>query len=488
MSIEPYRIQVYRDSKWTSIQSDELLPGDVVSLARHQQHKEGTTVPADLLLLRGTCIVNEAMLSGESTPLLKESIELFEGSEKLDVDGQHKNSVLFGGTKVLQSSNGGASHMGPATPDDGCYAVVLRTGFGTAQGSLVRTMIFSSERVSANNLEAFLFILFLLIFAFAAAGYLWQKGIERGLKKSKLLLDCIMVVTSVVPPELPMELSLAVNTSLVALQKFAIFCTEPFRIPSAGRVEVCAFDKTGTITAESLVVEGVAGVDLKDSKRLVSVRETPRDTALCLAAAHALVRLDDGLIVGDPMERTALEALDWELHTGDRVAAKGSARVGTSELHIRRRFQFSSALKRMSTISTLQRGAGSGKARVSVKGAPETIKGMLLSVPGDYDETYKWFSRRGSRVLALAWKEMDGMSTDKVRLGELYYVVTNPHHRFQINHITRDQVESGLCFAGFLVFHCPLKEDAVSTLKMLSDSSHRVSVTVRFLSRPLLRN
>ena len=68
-----------------------------------------------------------------------------------------------------------------------------------------------------------------------------------------------MIVTSIVPPELSMELSLAINASLVAIQKSTIFCTEPFRISFAGRVDACCFDKTGTITAENLV-EGVAGI------------------------------------------------------------------------------------------------------------------------------------------------------------------------------------------------------------------------------------
>jgi len=183
------------------------------------------------------------MLSGESTPLLKESIELLEGAEKLSVDSTHKNAMLFSGTKVLQARSS------ESTPDGGCLGVVQRTGFGTSQGQLVRTMIFSTERVSANNLESFLFIGFLLIFAIAASWYVWTKGehsilfrlekrslhqigLERDLKKSKLLLDCVLIITSVVPPELPMELSLAVNASLVALSKFGRFLSSHRTIQS----------------------------------------------------------------------------------------------------------------------------------------------------------------------------------------------------------------------------------------------------------------
>ena len=44
------------------------------------------------------------MLSGESTPLLKESVELRPKQDLLDIDGVDRNSVLFGGTKVLQST------------------------------------------------------------------------------------------------------------------------------------------------------------------------------------------------------------------------------------------------------------------------------------------------------------------------------------------------------------------------------------------------
>ena len=481
MSIKPYDIWVHRGGRWGQTTSDNLLPGDLVSVDRT---KEDSGLACDMLLVEGTAIVNEAMLSGESTPLLKDSVQLRPGNEDIDPEGLDKMAFLYGGTKVLQITHEKTNDeeeeprelaSGVDTPpDNGAMAVVVRTGFETSQGSLVRTMIYSTERVSAGNVEALFFILFLLIFAIAASWYVWQEGVRQDRKRSKLLLDCVLIITSVVPPELPMELSLAVNTSLAALSKYAIFCTEPFRIPFAGRVDVACFDKTGTLTGEDLVVDGIAGLSLDKSTRknkahteLTPVLDAGQQTTLVLATAHALVKLDEGDIVGDPMEKATLTSLGWTLGRNDTLTGKRTAKgasMGQDVVQIKRRFQFSSSLKRQSSVATVVTNDRSNSKKVKstfvgVKGAPETIQTMLSKVPPNYEETFKHFTRNGGRVLALGYRYL---STDS-ELGQK-----------RINDLKREDVEANLTFAGFLVLQCPLKDDAKKAVQMLNESSHRV--------------
>ncbi|XP_027098652.1 probable manganese-transporting ATPase PDR2 [Coffea arabica] len=441
--VDNQTIMVYRCGKWVKLTGTDLLPGDVVSIGRSTGPAgEDKSAPADMLLLAGSAIVNEAILTGESTPQWKVSIIGRGTDEKLSAR-RDKTHVLYGGTKILQHTPDKTFHM--KTPDGGCLAVVLRTGFETSQGKLMRTILFSTERVTANSWESGLFILFLVVFAVIAAGYVLKKGLEDPTRsRYKLVLSCSLIITSVIPPELPMELSIAVNTSLIALARRGIFCTEPFRIPFAGKVDMCCFDKTGTLTSDDMEFSGVGG--LTDREELeTEMSKVPGRTQEILASCHALVFVDNKL-VGDPLEKAALKGIDWTYKSDEKaIPKKGSG----DAVQIVQRHHFASYLKRMAVVVRVQE-----QFFAFVKGAPETIQERLIDVPPSYVKTYKKYTRQGSRVLALAFKSLPEMSVSEVRS------------------LDRDVVESGLNFAGFAVFNCPIRGDSATVLSELKGSSH----------------
>ncbi|CAI2351741.1 unnamed protein product [Caenorhabditis sp. 36 PRJEB53466] len=453
MGNKTYMINVLRGKKWQKIKTEELVAGDIVSIGRGAEEE---CVPCDLLLLRGPCIVDESMLTGESVPQMKEPIEDVEKDKIFDIDADSRLHVIFGGTKIVQHTTPGKAAEGMVkSPDGNCICYVIRTGFNTSQGKLLRTIMFGVKKATANNLETFCFILFLLIFAIAAAAYLWIKGsADETRSKYKLFLECTLILTSVIPPELPIELSLAVNSSLMALQKLGIFCTEPFRIPFAGKVDICCFDKTGTLTTDNLVVEGVALNNEKEGT-IRKAEALPLESLQVLASCHSLVRFEDDL-VGDPLEKACLSWCDWSLTKGDAVMPPKSSK-GISGIKIFHRYHFSSAMKRMTVVAGFQSSANAETTFiVAVKGAPEVLRNMYTDLPADYDETYMRLTRQGARVLAMGIRKLG-----ETRIGDL-------------RDKKREQLENDLVFAGFVVISCPLKTDTKAMIREIVDSSHVV--------------
>jgi manganese-transporting P-type ATPase len=329
-----------------------------------------------------------------------------------------------------------------------------------------------------------LLLLLLLIFALAASGYVLKKGMEDGNKsKYQLLLHCVLIITSVIPPELPMQMALAVNSALITLMRMQIFCTEPFRVPIAGKIDVCLFDKTGTLTTDELVAVGVT--DLKKGTGagggggseaaalgLCGMPEAPVDATVVLGVCHALV-LVEGKVAGDPIEAAALKAIKWEVverrgltecrpqpqHLAARGAFPVGGLAGASAFEIDARHHFSSKLQRMSVVAH-PTGGGLGAATthlVLVKGSPEALAPLLRAPVAKYHNAAASLAKEGMRVLALAYKVVKG--EEAARCME-----------------SRVEAEAGLEFAGFVAFTCRVRKDTGDVIKQLLEGQHKIAM------------
>lgn len=132
-------VKVYRDYGWKYISSDSLMPGDIFEI-------EGDYLPADAVCLEGDCIINECMLTGESLPVSKTPIpdadlKMLEFEDEEPASSQRLSKFfLFCGTRIVRARSLLTQTRGICR--GGAIAMVVRTGFNTAKGNLIRQMLF----------------------------------------------------------------------------------------------------------------------------------------------------------------------------------------------------------------------------------------------------------------------------------------------------------------------------------------------------------
>lgn len=476
-------VRVFRDGYWASVNSSDLVPGDIYEVSDPTL----TTFPCDSILLSGDCIVNESMLTGESVPVSK-----FPATDKVlqsSVQNPNEGSgvakhFLYSGTRIVQV------RRPPGTAElDVAVAMVLRTGFMTEKGALVRSMLFPKPTGFKFYKDSFKYIGIMALIAVIGFAYSCVGFIRMHMDTRLIVTRALDLITVVVPPALPATLTIGTNIALSRLRKKSIFCISPSRVNVGGKLDVICFDKTGTLTEDGLDVLGTLSVKpsnigkSKFSKLQQTIKEiTPPILRLdensghsderrrvafvaILATCHSLRRVD-GVLIGDPLDLKMFEYTDWNFHedqgvkyfpndsTVENPVAVTFPNDESTHIGVIHSFEFVSKLRRMSVLA---KEVLSDSIHVFLKGAPEVMTLVCdpSTLPIDYNEQLHYFTHQGYRVIACATKTYTNMSSPEAR------------------HLKRSQVESNLTFMGFIVFENKLKPSTTAVIEQLSSAEIR---------------
>jgi Ca2+-transporting ATPase len=433
------RATVVRQGKEAIVDAENLVPGDIVVL------ETGGRIPADARLLETVELqTEEAPLTGESTPVVKETHRLDAAVPVTD-----RRNMTFMGTSVGYGRG---------------KAIIVRTGMATEFGKIAGAVQTIEEEAppikrKVEQLGRQLGLVAIVGCAFVAVVYAML-----GYDLVEVLMVSVSLAVSAVPEGLPavITITLAIGASRMARSHAVV--RKLASVETLGCTTAICSDKTGTLTKNEMTVRKIATNDLvvdvtgtgyepTGSFLRAAVEVTADEAArlepvLRIAALCNNAVLESGAegwqIVGDPTEGALVVA----------AAKAGLWRDKLEEAYPRiGEFPFESARKRMSTIHRTP----TGEVVAYVKGAPEVIVELCthLDEAGQVRElretdraqillTTQRMAEAALRVLAMAYKALPGYGDEE----------------------TAEDVESHLVFVGLAGMIDPPREEVVDAIAL----------------------
>ena len=187
------------------IAKQELVVGDLITIT------ENMMIPADCLLLSGQVRVNEATMTGESAAATKVPVEV--GDNVLDFDKNRAN-VLYSGTQTL-------------TVQDNPRALIIRTGFNTAKGQLIKAIMYPSKPNASYEKDGAKIIGVMALLGLLGFTFSVVVSVNFCLTTGDIILKACDLITIIVPPALPAALTVGIVYAQSRLKKVKIFTTQP---------------------------------------------------------------------------------------------------------------------------------------------------------------------------------------------------------------------------------------------------------------------
>ncbi|MBP1044307.1 cation-translocating P-type ATPase [Vagococcus sp. BWB3-3] len=389
---------VLRDGKKETIQSEELVVGDIIYL------NVGDQIGADIRLIQANSLqIDESSLSGESIPIEKDPSLEFAKEMPL---GDQLN-MAFSGTNVLNGNGLG---------------IVVAVGAESQMGQIASLLVCQKKDKTPLQKRIDRLAKRLAILAFLAGALIFIiNTLTSSVPLVENLMTAVILGVAAVPETLPVIVTLSLIYGMENMaRKQAIIRNIP-AVETLGSASVIASDKTGTLTQNKMVVkrlwvlhEEVKTVDDKTNWSRAD-RQLVDYMALASNATAELNEEDQWVVHGDPTESAIIQLL------GKLAGTKGELETKFKRVL---ELPFDSSRKKMTTVHQLDQGY-----LVLTKGAFDRLTDNLHNEAAfkqaDAASIHDQFAKDALRVLALSYKVIDHLPTEgnepELEVGQTFY-------------------------------------------------------------------
>lgn len=426
------KAKVLREGKEKEINSEDLVPGDIVLLA------SGVRVPADLRLFKTIELrVEEAMLTGESLPAEKVTSPIKEANL---TPGDQKNMAFMGTIVVSGRAKG----------------VVVETGHSTVLGQIATEVreVAVVKTPLQYKLMRFAKLIGILVIAFSTL--VFGLGVLLGGKASEMFMIAVATAVSAIPEGLPVAVTIVMAIGVARMARRNAVIRKLPAVETLGSTTVIGSDKTGTLTKNEMTVRVV--YDGEKAYRISGIGYEPKGEILyqlepvdIKASPNLLMVFRIGMLCNESsiFEEQGEFKVDGDPTEGALIIS--AMKAGLNLIEETRHYPQTAIIPFESErgyMATLHRHGG--QKFIFVKGAPEKILDMCSECAVKDKIEIKeilnkanLFAREGMRVLAMAYKEA-------------------PH---DIDEITHHDVEGNLVYVGLQGMIDPPRTDVMDAVK-----------------------
>lgn len=364
---------VVREGRQFSIPAEELVLDDIVIF------KAGNQICADAIVIDGEVSVNESLLTGESDEISKKP-----GDE------------LMSGSFIVSGE---------------CYARLDKVG----EDSYISKLTLEAKAMNSEEQSEMIRVLDKLV---GAVGILiipiglllfGQQFFFSGASFSKSITSMVAAVIGMIPEGLYLLASVALVVSVMRLASKKVLVHDMKCIETLARVNVLCVDKTGTITENTMEVNGEIPMDGYDSQSMAPLKQIISDFASAMSSDNITMKaMKDYFNKPSGRKAVSVSPFSSQFKYSGAAFEDGSYVLGAPEFVLREDYdnyreqieQYSSEGYRV-LVFGIYDGVIDGKA-LTGKVTPLGLVFLSNPIRKEAPETFKYFENQGVEIKVIS--------------------------------------------------------------------------------------